>query len=203
MKQIELKDFVEIKKTNNNIIHITQLKATYEEAITNSYPTISFVPTISSVKLDDKMKHSDEILSDAIDLLLTNQKKYDLYKDNKDIYYYKIPKDPYEVNIHMSKVSHMISHQVRNSGQYIVIVPMWLSYLDPKINNIDFYCSPKLNDDIIILKKGELTHESLVYIENDNGYYKLFMTDEYDKWYQVIKTKSYQEIRKEKLKRLL
>ena len=41
-----------------------------------------------------------------------------------------------------------------------------------------------------------------MYVKN-NMNSKLFMLNDYEKYYQVIKTKSYQEIRREKLKRLI
>jgi len=199
MRKIRLDDFVIIHKVTHYNTSISFLKEKHDTSGT----MISFDVFTDEILLDDELKSDDYILRDAINLLLNSQKKYKEYKDNKDSYYMIIhPQYPQEIYNHVMNIVHLIQRNIRSSGKYIIIVPYWLSYLKTDLYGSNIYYCDELIEDIIILKKGEINHSALIYVKNDTSS-KLLMLNDYENYYQVIKTKSYQEIRKEKLKRLI
>ena len=202
MRKIELKDFVLINKVNHYNTTVSFLKEMADyNPIDREYTSISFDVFTEEILLDDRLKSDTYVLRDAINLLLNNQKKYKEFKDNKELYYMTIHPQ-YEIYNHVMNIIHLITRNNRSSGKFIIIVPYWLSYLKTDLYGSNIYYCDELIEDIIILKKGELNHSALMYVKNDLNS-KLFMLNNYENYYQVIKTKSYQEIRKEKLKRLL
>ena len=71
MRKIELKDFVLINTVNHYNPTVSFLKETVDyNPIDGGYPTISFDVFTEEILLNDKLKSDDDILRDAINLLL-------------------------------------------------------------------------------------------------------------------------------------